>query len=54
MFKSAVLLFSLLVSLSVAAFDDREFKTPEGEALYKDLIQGAALSGLPEPEYCRL
>jgi len=34
-----VLLFSLLVSLSVAAFDDREFKTPEGEALYKDLIQ---------------
>jgi len=39
MFRSAVLLFSLLVSLSVAAFDDREFKTPEGEALYKDLIQ---------------
>ena len=39
MFRSAVLLFSLLCSLSVAAFDDIEFKTPEGEALYKDLIQ---------------
>jgi len=39
MFRSAVLLFSLLCSVSVAAFDDIEFKTPEGEALYKDLIQ---------------
>ena len=38
MIRLALLLCTLLCSVTAVAFDDREFKTPEDESLYKDLI----------------